>query len=220
MSFVLLALTAAIAYFFGSLSTVRIASVLVYKQNLRKYPRSNLGITQFSLDHGNVGFLVLLGIECVRCILPILIGGWLMSILDCADIGRAFAFFCVLLGTAYPIMYHFKGEVTYFAVVFGLLALDYEISILLLIVFAVVYFLTRYPVLAEAVGVLFMYGFSLVTIDGSWVHNLLLLSMLLVLLHDAKRLYGIAKHREKKFIYKRDLTYMFDGTPHRKNRRK
>lgn len=143
-----------------------------------------------------------------------------MSILDCADIGRAFAFFCVLLGTAYPIMYHFKGEVTYFALVFGLLAVDYEISILLLIIFAVVYFLTRYPVLAEAVSVLFMYGLSLVITDGSWVHNLLLLSMLLVLLHDAKRLYGIAKNREKKFIYKRDLTYMFDGTPRRKPRRK
>ncbi len=219
MSFFLLALTAVIAYFFGSLSTVRIASHLVFHRNLNKYPRSNLGITRFSLDYGKGGFAILLGIELVRCLLPILIGGWLMSILDCADIGRAFAFFCVLLGTAYPIMYHFKGEVTYFAVVFGLVAVNYEIAVLLIIVFALVYFFTRYPVLAEAVAAVFMYAFSIVAIDVDLVHTLLLFSMLLILLHDAKRLYGIAKHREEKFIYVRDLSYMFDESHPRKRKR-
>lgn len=210
MSFLLLALTAAIAYFFGSLSTVRIASHLVFHRNLRRYPRTNLGITQFSIDFGVGGFVILALIECVRCILPILIGGLLMSVLDCADIGRAFAFFCVLLGTAYPIMYHFNGEVTCFAMVFGLFAVNYEIAVLLIVVFAVVYFLTRYPILAEAVSAVFMYAFSIVIVDVSWVHTLLLLSMLLILLHDVKRLYAIAKRREEKFIYKRDLSYMFD----------
>lgn len=220
MSYLLLALTAIIAYFFGSVSTVRIASHLVYHKNLRKYPRTNFGITQFSLDHGVGGFAVLLGIECARCLLPVLIGGWLMSILDCADIGRAFAFFCVLLGTAYPIMYHFKGEVTYFALIFGLLGVNYEISVLLIIVFLAVYFFSRYPVLAEAICAVFMYGFSIVIVEVDMVHTLLLFSMLLILLHDAKRLYGIARHTEEKFVYKRDLSYMFDEDQMKRRRAK
>ncbi len=210
MSYLLLALTAIIAYFFGSLSTVSIASYLVYHKNLRKYPRTNFGITQFSLDLGKGGFAVLLGIELFRCLFPVLVGGWLMSILDCAEIGRAFAFFCVILGTAYPIMYRFKGEVTYFAVVFGLIGVNYEISVLLVVVFAAVYFFSRYPILAEAICAVFMYGFSIVTVDVDMVHTLLLFTMLLILIHDAKRLYAIAKHREEKFVYKRDLSYMFD----------
>ena len=214
MSFLLLALTGAFAYFVGSLSTVQIASHLVFRKNLRKYPRNNLGITQFYRRYGKAGFLVLLVIELIRSLLPVLVGGWLMSILDCADIGRCFAFFCLLLGTVFPIMYRFKGEVSYFALMFGAMAVNFEIGAVLAIIMVIAYFATRYPALAEVIAAVFMYGFSIITMEGAWVHTLLQLCMLLVLLQNAKTLFRIATHKQEKFKYVRDLSYMFDENEH------
>ena len=137
-----------------------------------------------------------------------------MSILDCADIGRCFAFFCLLLGTAFPIMYRFKGEVSYFALMFGAMAVNFEIGAVLAIIMVIAYFATRYPALAEVIAAVFMYGFSIITMEGAWVHTLLLLCMLRVLLQNAKTLYRIATHKQEKFKYVRDLSYMFDENEH------
>lgn len=211
MSFLLLALTAAFAYFVGSLSTVQIASHLVFHQNLRsRFARDNFGITQFYRHYGKLGFCILLLIELIRSILPVLVGGWLMGILDCAEIGRCFAYFCLLLGTAFPIMYRFKGEVTYFALAFGAIPISYEIAIAIAVILLITYFLTRYPAVSEVVAAVFMYGFSIITLEGSWVHTLLLLCVLLVLVRNAKTLYLIATRKAEKFVYVRDLSYMFD----------
>ncbi len=210
MSFLLLALTAAFAYFVGSLSTVQIASHLVFHENLRKYPRNNFGITQFYRRHGKAGFILLLLIELIRSLLPVFIGGWLMGILGYADIGRCFALFCLLLGTAFPITYHFKGEVTYFALMFGAMVVNFEIGVAITIIMVVAYLITRYPALSEIIAAVFMYGFAIIMLEGAWVHTLLLLCVLLVLLQNAKTLYRIATHKQEKFRYVRDLSYMFD----------
>ena len=66
----------------------------------------------------------------------------------------------------------------------------------------------------EPVQYLFMYGFSIITMEGAWVHTLLLLCMLLGLLQNAKTLYRIATRKQEKFKYVRDLSYMFDENEH------
>ena len=50
--------------------------------------------------------------------------------------------------------------------------------------------------------------------EGAWVHTLFLLCTLLVLLQNAKALYRIATHKQEKFKYVRDLSYMFDENEH------
>ena len=110
MTAFLLSVTALVAYFFGSISTVNLTSNLIFHRDIKKeYPLDNLGITRFVKDFGVKGLAKFLGVEAAKALIPLILGGILLGIVDHADIGRAFAMFCMALGIVFPIMYRFKG---------------------------------------------------------------------------------------------------------------
>ena len=109
MYYLLLIISAIIAYAFGSLSTLTIASLYVYKKNLRKLGKGNTWFSNFRRIYGLGGLLTLLLVELVKDIVPIIIGGLLLSIKGHGDIGRIFAGFCVIVGRQWPMFYDFKG---------------------------------------------------------------------------------------------------------------
>ena len=80
MYYLLLIISAIIAYAFGSLSTLTIASLYVYKKNLRKLGKGNTWFSNFRRIYGLGGLLTLLLVELVKDIVPIIIGGLLLSI--------------------------------------------------------------------------------------------------------------------------------------------
>lgn len=206
----LLSVTAIIAYFMGSLNTSIIASHFVFHCDLRAYSRDNVGITRFQKRFGTIGILKLLGIEAVKTALPVLIGGWLMSICDQAVLGKAFALFCVMMGNNFPIMYKFKGEASLIAYAVGLLFMNTGAGIITILVGIGVYVLSRYVSLAAVAAALFSYVYTVVSIDGDWVHRLILLCALIVLIEYRENIVRLIKGNEKKFIFKKDISYMFD----------
>ena len=207
----LLSVTAIIAYFFGSLSTVNLTSNLYFHSNIRKnYPLTNDGITRFVKHYGKWGVGVLFGTEIVKTIIPLLIGGLLLNIVDHSDVGYAFAMFCVVLGTVFPIMYNFKGESSLIAVAIGCLFIDRTVGIAAIVVFAIVYFLTRYISLAAICGAVMMCLTTAMVADTKFVLYLVLLTAALIIIENRHSIVRLIKGKEQKFTYKKDLSYMFD----------
>ena len=91
MTAFLLCVVALISYSFGSLSTSILTSHIYFHENILNYSRDNVGITRFMKHHGWKGVAVLLIVEALKVIIPVLIGGLLMLIVDHADVGYAFA---------------------------------------------------------------------------------------------------------------------------------
>ena len=82
MTPLLLAVTAIIAYSFGSLSTPILSSHIYFHENVLNYSRDNAGITRFLKRHGGKGVGVIVLIEAIKVIVPVLLGSLLMLIVD------------------------------------------------------------------------------------------------------------------------------------------
>lgn len=80
--------TALVAYVFGSMDSLVLASNFVFRQNLRRLGQGNRWLSNFRRIYGIPGFIKLLLVEVVKDLLPILIGGWLLGIKGHADVGR------------------------------------------------------------------------------------------------------------------------------------
>lgn len=206
----LLSVTALAAYILGSLRSDIIASNLIFHRDLFKYSRDNLGITRFLKDFGKLGAIKLILLEAAKAALPVLIGGWLLSVEEHSDIGRVFALFCTMLGCIFPILYRFSGASTLILLPVGMLFVNAEVAFLGIIVFAAVYLATRYISLSAIIGALSMVLASLMAVDSLIVRWLIFGCALLVILEYRRSIPRLIRGTEPKFIYKKDISYMFD----------
>lgn len=210
MTALLLSLTALISYFFGSISTPILMSNLHFHSNIRRYRLDNPSITQFSRRYGWKGYAWLFGTEIVKTLIPVLIGHFLLLIVDHSDIGRALALFCVVLGTNFPIMYRFKGVPSLVAFFVGIVSISGELAFVFVVALAVVYLITHYVSLSVLVASLFVSLVTIMTIDTAIVRYLIFLTVLLVFIEYRHSIVRLIKGKEEKFIYRKDLSYMFD----------
>ena len=210
MTPLLLAVTALIAYSFGSLSTPILSSHIYFHENILNYSRDNAGITRFLKRHGWKGVGVIVLIEALKVIIPVLMGSLLLLIVDKSSVGSAFALFCVVLGTNFPILYRFHGEHSLLAVAIGTFFVSGEVAFAGIIVFVVVYIVSRYISLSSILAMVVMCLVSIMSVDDTIVRNIYLLTGLLVLIEYRGSIFRLIKHKEKKFRYKEDVTYMFD----------
>ena len=206
----LLCVTALISYSFGSLSTPILSSHIFFHENILNYSRDNDGITRFLKHHGWKGVIKLLAVETFKVLIPVSLGGLLMLPVGHADVGFAFALFCVVLGTNFPILYRFRGEPSLLAVAIGSLFISGEVTVAGVLIFAAVYIVSRYVSLSAIIAMAFMCLVAVMSIDAVIVRNLVLLIGVLVLLEYRRSIVRLIKGREKKFWYKKDITYMFD----------
>ena len=210
MTPLLLAVTALIAYSFGSLSTPILSSHIYFHENILNYSRDNAGITRFLKRHGWKGVGVIVLIEALKVIIPVLLGSLLLLIVDRSAVGSAFALFCVVLGTNFPILYRFHGEHSLLAVAIGTFFVSSEVAFAGIIVFVIVYLISRYISLSSLTAMAAMCLVSVMSVDDTIVRNIYLLTGLLVLIEYRGRISRLIKHKETKFRYKEDVTYMFD----------
>ena len=207
---VLLSITALIAYTMGSLRTDIIASRFFLHKNLQAYSRDNLGITRFLNDFGRMGVVIVVLTEALKTVIPVLLGGLLLSIRGQGDMGRAFALFCVMMGTTFPVLYGFKGEHSLIAMCAGLICVNFSVGVLAAAMFIGMYFLTRYISLAALISALFTLMVTIILLEGDWVHRLLLGCIVIVFIEYRKNIVRLIRKKEPKFIYRKDLSYIFD----------
>lgn len=202
--------TALVAYVFGSMDTMVLASNFVFRQNLRRLGQGNRWLSNFRRLYGIPGFIKLALVEVIKDLLPILIGGWLLGIKGHADVGRAFACFCLVLGRLYPVFYDFKGSHAGIALVVGAFTLNSSVGGAALVILALVTWFGRYLSLGAVAAAAVAMMVSVLVVDGDLVLRLLVFSAGLILFKHIPALIRIVQGREFRFSLEEDITYKLD----------
>ena len=202
--------TALVAYIFGSMDTMVLASNFVFRQNLRRLGQGNRWLSNFRRLYGIPGFIKLALVEVIKDLLPILIGGWLLGIKGHADVGRAFACFCLVLGRLYPVFYDFKGSHAGIALVVGAFTLNSSVGGAALVVLALVTWFGRYLSLGAVAAAAVAMMVSVLVVDGDLVLRLLVFSDGLILFKHIPALIRIVQGREFRYSLEEDITYKLD----------
>ena len=209
---ILLLITAFIAYNFGSVSTLSIASVFVFHRDLHRIGKKRMFLSNFRRLYGWKGFLKLLGVELVRDLLPILLGGLLLSIKGHADIGRAFAGFCLVLGRLFPYFNRFRGSCATMCLIMTMFCADFSLGIAAAIAAAIVTWLSRYLALGAIAASLTSVLVTVLVVDGNLLRMLLILTAGIVLVKNLPAVPRIANKTEMRMSLEEDISYKFDET--------
>ena len=202
--------TALVAYVFGSMDTMVLASNFVFRQNLRRLGQGNRWLSHVRRLSGSPGFIKRALVEVIKDLLPILIGGWLLGITGHAEVGRAFACFCLVLGRLYPVFYNFKGSHAGIALVVGAFTLNSSVGGAALVVLALVSWFSRYLSLGAVAAAAVAMMVSVLVVDGDLVLRLLAFSAGLILFKHIPALIRIVQGREFRFSLEEDITYKLD----------
>lgn len=202
--------TALVAYIFGSMDTMVLASNFVFRQNLRRLGEGNRWLSNFRRIYGIPGFIKLALVEVIKDLLPILIGGWLLGIKGHTDVGRAFACFCLVLGRLYPVFYGFRGGHAGIALVVGAFTLNSSVGGAALVVLALVTWFGRFLSLGAVAAAAIAMMVSVLVVDGDLVLRLLAFSAGLILFKHIPALIRIVQGREFRFSLEEDITYKLD----------
>ena len=205
--------TAAIAYLLGSMSTLVLASNFIFRYNLRRLGKGNDWLTNFRRVYGIKGALVLLLVEVIKDIIPIIIGGVLLGIKGHAEVGRAFAGFCIVMGRLWPVYYRLRGSHAIMPLIVTALFADKSLGIVLVIVTLGVLFVTKYLSLSAIAGALVVMAAAFLILEDRLCILLLLFTGLAVLIRNLPALKRISEGQETRIdLGKIDLTYKFDNT--------
>lgn len=207
---ILLILTAFIAYLFGSLDTMVIASNFVFRRNLRRLGNEATWFSNFRRVYGLGGFLRLLLIELIKDIIPILIGGLLLSIKGHGEVGRAFAGFCLVLGRLYPAIYVFRGGSAALAMVVAGCAASMSVGIAAGLVMLGVIIVSRYVSLGVFAGAFVYAALSVVMLGESIMLRLAIFTAGLVLIKHIPAIIRVLRKREPRIGFAEDITYKLD----------
>ena len=145
----------ALAYLLGSINTSIIVSKLMSKSDIRNFGSGNAGVTNTLRVLGKgAAAIVVVGdfLKGVLSILAVKLVFEYFGIVGNIRIPEYFAAFFVMVGHIYPIYFGFrggKGIMTSLAVV---LMLDWEIGVILLLIFAVIFVTTRYVSLGSCIS--------------------------------------------------------------------
>ena len=206
----LLGLTAIVAYLFGSMDTMVLASNFVFHRNLRRLGDHTRFISNFRRLFGIGGFFKLLAVELVKDLVPILVGSLLLGIRGHADVGRAFAGFVLVLGRLFPVFYGFRGSHASVAMIVAAFMAGNSVGAAAMIVTAGVIALTRYLSLGTAVGAVVYMMVSVLAVDDSLLLRLALMTAGLVLLRHIPAMIRLVRRTEPRLSLKEDITYKLD----------
>ncbi len=207
---ILLLITAFLAYLAGSLRSVVIASNFVFRRSLLRLGRGNVWFSNFRRLYGLRGFIELGLVELVKDLLPLLIGGWLLGIKDHALAGRAFAGFCLLLGALYPVFYGFKGGHGLAPLVLGALCVNTSLGIAVAVVAGATAWFTKTVSAGSLAGALALIAASALVVDDRTAMLLCILSGCLMIFKHLPALARLLTGREEKFSLEEDISYKFD----------
>lgn len=163
---VFLVIIAVAAYMLGGLNGAIISSMAVHRKDVRKYGSGNAGLTNFNRIFGTKGIIIVLGVDIVKAVLSVLIGGWLLGRLGYPELGRIFGAFCCMLGHVYPVYYRFHGGKGVLCAGVAVWMIDWRVGLVCWIVFIVAVVFTRYVSLGSLLGAaalplaLLAFGFS------------------------------------------------------------
>lgn len=215
---VLLVLIAAAAYVLGSVNGSIIVSRYLFHSDVRSMGSGNAGLTNFYRNYGPKGIASVLGIDIAKGVLAALIGGLVFPLAtgdqalkpEYVDIGRLFATFCLILGHVFPVFYGFRGGKGILCGVSAVFIVDYNAGVIALVVFVLAFLLTRYVSLGSVLGTISVPVTLLAKGFSGLCLILACLSVLLVIMKHGENIVRIIRHKEPRFVFRRDLSHKLD----------
>lgn len=215
---VLLVLIAAAAYVLGSVNGSIIVSRYLFHSDVRSMGSGNAGLTNFYRNYGPKGIAGVLGIDIAKGVLAALIGGLVFPLAtgdqalkpEYVDIGRLFAVFCLILGHVFPVFYGFRGGKGILCGVSAVFIVDYNAGVIALVVFVLAFLLTRYVSLGSVLGTISVPVTLLAKGFSGLCLILACLSVLLVIMKHGENIVRIIRHKEPRFVFRRDLSHKLD----------
>ena len=206
----LLGVTALLAYLFGSLDSLVLASNFVFHRNLLRLGDQSRWISNFRRLFGISGFFKLFAVEVVKNAIPIATGALLLGIRGHADVGAAFAGFVLVLGRLWPALYGFRGSNAVFAMIAAAFTADTSVGAAAMVVALGVIAVTRYLSLGAIAGAVVYATVSVLAVDNSLVMRLALFTVGLVLLRHIPAMIRLVRREEPRLSLKEDITYKLD----------
>ena len=156
----LVVLAAVSSYLLGNLNGAVIASSLVAHEDVRSHGSGNAGLTNFIRNYGVRNALLVVLIDVGKAVLACFASGMLIAAYGYYKEGQVLGGFFVMLGHVFPALLGFKGGkgiLSGFAIA---IMIDWRIALMILVVFAAVYLLTKYVSLGSVLAaVTFGVGF-------------------------------------------------------------
>lgn len=148
MSFPMMLLCAVLSYLLGSLNFGIIITKIFTGTDLRTYGSGNAGTTNAYRVLGlGPTVWVMLG-DALKGVIAVIVCGLLAG-----ETGSLYAFLFVILGHVFPLFYDFRGGKGILTAEAMVLVLDWRIGLILLGIFLVVVFATRYVSLGSCLAV-------------------------------------------------------------------
>ena len=215
---VLLVLIAVAAYALGSVNGSIIVSRYLFHSDVRTMGSGNAGLTNFYRNYGPKGIAGVLGIDIAKGVLAALIGGLVFPLAtgdqalkpEYVDIGRLFAVFCLILGHVFPVFYGFRGGKGILCGVSAVFIVDDNAGVIALVVFVLAFLLTRYVSLGSVLGTISVPVTLLAKGFSGLCLILACLSVLLVIMKHGENIVRIIRHKEPRFVFRRDLSHKLD----------
>ena len=192
-------LTALFSYLLGNLNGAILLSRLVEKDDVRRHGSGNAGFTNFFRNYGKATSLLVILIDGAKTALSCLLGAFLLGKYGLGTEGMLLGGLCATLGHDFPAFLGFQGGKGIVCGFMTALVTDWRIGLILLALFALIYFSTKYVSLASllcAVG--FLVLFPLFYPGKIWVTVLAAVMAVLAIFLHRENLKRLLKGQERK----------------------
>lgn len=144
-----IALICVLGYLLGGINGAILLSKLVEKDDVRRHGSGNAGFTNFFRNYGKRTSLLVILIDAAKAAASCLLGGWLLGKYGLGTEGMLLGGLAATLGHDFPAFLGFRGGKGIVCGFAAALVTDWRVGLILLAVFALVYFLTHYVSLAS-----------------------------------------------------------------------
>ena len=163
-------ITVLAGYLLGNLNGAVSMSVLQGKDDVRSKGSGNAGLTNFIRNFGAARAILVVLIDMSKAVIACIAGGLILEPFGYELEGMMLGAVAVSLGHDFPALLGFrggKGILSGFAIA---MTIDYRCGLIILAVFAVSFFLTRYVSLSSILGAIgFGVSFAVLYQDRIWI---------------------------------------------------
>ncbi len=192
-------------YLLGNLNGAVSISTLM-NDDVRSHGSGNAGLTNFIRNYGNTKALYVVAVDASKAVLSCLLNGYLLKPYGMYMEGVTIGGLAVMLGHVSPVLLGFRGGKGILSGLFIALTADWRIALIILGVFFLAYFLTRYVSLssvlaATAFGVSFavFYHQNLIVMIAG-----IAMALLTVFMHRSNIVRLLSGQETKTDLFKKD----------------
>ena len=198
-------ITVVIGYLLGNVNGAVVTSKL-QGDDVRTHGSGNAGLTNFIRSYGAGKSALVIAIDAGKALLACLIGGLLMKEIIDFQTGAAMGGAAVMLGHTLPVFLDFHGGKGILSGLFVAIMVDWRIALMILVVFALAYFITWYVSLGSVLAAItFGVGFAVLHHDNLTVMLCgILMSVMATVMHRQNIIRLIKGEERKTNLFKKD----------------